>query len=253
LVRTIPSGGLIISNAAEAALERVLSRGCWTPLQRFNEAAGWRAEGDDASGQLRICCGADEMGATQWGMSGDCNRNNALAALLAARHVGVPIASGLQALASFAGVRRRLEWRGEAAGVAVYDDFAHHPTAIAATLAALRGRVGAARIIAALEPRSNTMKQGVMKDALAPSLAAADAVFCCAAGLDWDAAAALAPLGDKAVVAADIDQLTKLITTAARPGDHVLLMSNGAFGGVHDKLLAALAHREGASGAPEDC
>jgi UDP-N-acetylmuramate: L-alanyl-gamma-D-glutamyl-meso-diaminopimelate ligase len=245
-VRTIPSSGLVVSNAAEPALERVLQRGCWTPVERFNTTAGWHATGDDASGQLVIRQGEKVLGEVVWQLCGNHNRNNALAALLAARHAGVPLEHGLAALASFANVKRRLEVRGMANGVTVYDDFAHHPTAIATTLAGLRGKLGDAassggRILAVLEPRSNTMKRGALKDALAGSLQLADRVFCYSAKLGWDAAAALAPLGDKASVSEDLPELVARIAGAARPGDHVLVMSNGGFDGIHDKLLAALA------------
>ncbi len=242
LVRTIPGNGLVVSNAGEAALERVLQRGCWTPVERFNDPAGWHADGDDASGQLFIRQGETEIGAISWQLAGNHNRNNALAALLAARHAGVPLAQGLEALTRFENVRRRLEVRGNVSGVTVYDDFAHHPTAIATTLEGLRGKVGTQRrILAVLEPRSNTMKLGTMKAALPGSLVAADLVFCYGANLGWDAAAALAPLGDKAQVSDDLDDLVRRITAASRPGDQILVMSNGGFGGIHDKLLAALA------------
>jgi UDP-N-acetylmuramate: L-alanyl-gamma-D-glutamyl-meso-diaminopimelate ligase len=174
------------------------------------------------------------------GLSGAHNRLNALAALLAARHVGVAFAQGLAALAAFENVKRRMELRGTVRGVAVYDDFAHHPTAIASTLAGLRRKVAGARILAVLEPRSNTMKLGVMKALLPASLADADQVFCYAANLGWDAAEVLAPLGEKAIVEADLEQLVAQIAGAARAGDQVLVMSNGGFGGIHEKLLAAL-------------
>jgi UDP-N-acetylmuramate: L-alanyl-gamma-D-glutamyl-meso-diaminopimelate ligase len=239
-VRTIPSNGLIVSNAAEPALERVLKRGCWTPIERFNDPAGWRASGDDAAGSLIIHGKDGEVGRIRWQMAGAHNRNNALAALLAARHAGVPLERGLEALGRFENVKRRLEVRGQARGVTVYDDFAHHPTAIAATIAALRGRVGKARIFAIFEPRSNTMKLGALKDALPGSLSEADRVFCYSANLGWDASAALAPLGEKAQVSADLDELVRSVVAAARPGDHLLVMSNGAFGGIHQKLLDAL-------------
>ncbi len=176
---------------------------------------------------------------------------NALAALAAARHVGVPVAHGLAALARFGGVKRRMEMRGVVRGVTVYDDFAHHPTAIATTLDGLRRTVGAARILAVLEPRSNTMKMGAVKDALPGSLAAADRVFCYAANLGWDVAGALAPLRDKAIVRDDLAALIAAIVAEARPGDHVLVMSNGGFGGIHDKLLQRLAaSATAASAAP---
>lgn len=243
LVRTIPGNGLIVANAAEAALDRVLQRGCWTPVEPFNTAAGWHAVGDDAHGQLSIRCGEETIGTISWQIAGKHNANNAIAALLAARHAGVPLQRGMEALARFENVKRRLEVRGMAGGVTVYDDFAHHPTAIATTLAGLRGRVGTARILAVLEPRSNTMKLGAMKDALPGSLRDADRVFCYSANLGWDAAAALAPLGDKAETCGDLAALVARIAAVSRSGDHVLIMSNGGFGGIHEKLLAALAGR----------
>jgi UDP-N-acetylmuramate: L-alanyl-gamma-D-glutamyl-meso-diaminopimelate ligase len=242
LVRTIPGNGLVVTNAAESALERVLQRGCWTPVERFNDPAGWHADGDDAGGQLVIWQGETEIGAISWQLAGNHNRNNALAALLAARHAGVALAQGLEALTRFENVRRRLEVRGNVNGVTVYDDFAHHPTAIATTLEGLRGKVGAQRrILAVLEPRSNTMKLGTMKAALPGSLVAADLVFCYGANLGWDAVAALAPLGDKAQVSNDLDELVRRITAATHPGDQILVMSNGGFGGIHAKLLSTLA------------
>ena len=155
--------------------------------------------------------------------------------------MGVPVAHGLAALSEFRGVKRRLELRGVAHGVSVYDDFAHHPTAIATTLDGLRRKVGGARILAVLEPRSNTMKMGAVKDALPGSLTAADRVFCYAANLGWDVGAAMAPLGAKAAVYNDLPALVQAIAAEARPGDHILVMSNGGFGGVHEKLLARLA------------
>ncbi len=241
-VRTLPRNGVIVSNAAEQSLERVLARGCWTSIKRFNDFAGWRAEGDDRDGSLQLVNGSEVVGSTHWELSGHHNRSNAVAALLAAEHVGVPLARGLAALSRFKSVKRRLEWRGCVAGVTVYDDFAHHPTAIATTIAGLRGRVGAAaRILAVIELRSNTMKLGVMRDRLAPSLADANLVFCCSSGVSWDAAATLASLSDQATVVDRVELLIDQIVVAARPGDHVLVMSNGGFGGIHDRLLAALA------------
>ncbi len=244
-VRIIPSNGLIISNAAEASLERVLARGCWAAVERFNPPAGWRCDGSDTDGSLRLMAGREEIGGTIWKLNGEHNRANATAALLAARHVGVPFDQGLQALSRFDNVKRRLELRGTVRGISVYDDFAHHPTAIATTLAGLRHKVGAGahapRILAVLEPRSNTMKLGVMKAQLPASLADADRVFCYSANLGWNVAEALAPLGDRALVADDLDELVQRIVAAARSGDQILVMSNGGFGGIHGKLLAALA------------
>ena len=243
LVRTLPRNGLIVANAAEASLERVLARGVWTPVERFNDPAGWRTEGDDASGALRLYQGAQLIGEAGWALTGEHNRANAVAALLAARHVGVPLDKGLEALSRFANVKRRMEVRGTVGGVTVYDDFAHHPTAIATTVAGLRRKVGDARILAVLEPRSNTMKLGVMKDQLPASLVDADAVYCYGANLGWDAGAALSPMGAKAMVANDLDALVARIAADARPGDHVLVMSNGGFGGIHEHLLEALKVR----------
>ena len=220
LVRTLPASGLIVSNGNEAALERVLARACWTPVERFNPPGGYRVSGDDASGELILHGPEGEIGRSQWALTGEHNRANACAALLAARHVGVGFTHGLAALSRFANVKRRLETRGEAAGVTVYDDFAHHPTALATTLAVLRRKVGSARILAVFEPRSNTMKLGTMKAQLPASLADADLAFCYSGGLDWDAAATLAPLGAKAQVHADLDALVAAIAAQARPGDH---------------------------------
>lgn len=240
LVRTLPRSGLIVANAAESSLQRVLARGAWTPVERFNVADAWRAEGDDASGQLALFNGLVEVGRTHWTLTGEHNRANAVAALLAARHVGVPFDKGLAAISSFASVRRRMEIRGVANGVTVYDDFAHHPTAIATTVAGLRRKVGDARILAVLEPRSNTMKLGVMKEQLPASLAEVDLAFCYGANLGWDASAALSPMGAKACVEEDLDRLVERVRQVARAGDHVLVMSNGGFGGIHGKLLEAL-------------
>lgn len=240
LVRTLPGNGLIVSNAAENSLERVLQKGCWTPLERFNDEAGYRVTGNDADGQLVFSGKNGEIGRTIWSLSGEHNRANACAALLAARHVGVPFDKGLEALSSFINVKRRMEVRGEVRGITVYDDFAHHPTAIATTVAGLRRKVGTTRILAVLEPRSNTMKLGTMKSQLPLSLAEVDATFCYAANLGWDAREALAPLGEKAVVEDDLDILVAKIVAEARAGDQILVMSNGGFGGIHSKLLTAL-------------
>ncbi|MFZ5558240.1 MAG: UDP-N-acetylmuramate:L-alanyl-gamma-D-glutamyl-meso-diaminopimelate ligase [Pseudomonadota bacterium] len=239
LVRTVPGNGLLVSNARDAALERVLAKGAWTPVERFGAADGWDAEATGTGFDVRL--DGKAQASVQWDVPGEHNRMNALAAIAAARHAGVPPVLAAEALGEFRNAKRRLEQRGIAAGVTVYDDFAHHPTAIRATLEALRGRVGAARILAVLEPRSNTMKLGVWKDALAPSLEGADAVYCYTAGLGWDAAGALAVLGAKSACRDDLEALVEAVASAARPGDHVLVMSNGGFGGIHDKLLARLA------------
>ena len=241
LVRTLPGNGLIVANAAEPALDRVLERGCWTPVEVFNGAAGWQAMAVNGGGGFEVSLRGERVGRVEhFALPGDHNRANALAALAAARHAGVPVAVGLRALESFKGVRRRLEIRGRVRGVTVIDDFAHHPTAIRVTLEGLRQRVGAARILAVLEPRSNTMKLGTMKAQLPDSLAGAEATYCYSGNLGWDAALALAPLGTRARVFDDLDQLVAAVAADARAGDQVLIMSNGGFGGVHEKLLSAL-------------
>jgi len=243
LVRTIPASGRIIANAAEASLERVLARGCWSELERFGEAAKWSVtcEADEAEASFSL--DGAVVGRAAMPMPGSHNRSNALAAIAAARHVGVAPAQSIASLARFEGIKRRMEKRGVAGDVAVYDDFAHHPTAIALTVDGLRRREPKGRILAVLEPRSNTMKLGVMKDRLPESLELADFTYCYAKGLGWDVAAALAPLGERAVTFEDFDALVARVAADARCGDHILVMSNGGFGGIHDKLLAALEPR----------
>lgn len=241
LVRTIPANGLIISNGREASLARTLARGAWTPVSQFGVAEGWQAGAADGDGSFEVALAGRSFGHVRWSLLGEHNRMNALAAIAAARHVGVTPEVAIEALAGFRNVKRRMEVRGVANGVTVYDDFAHHPTAIATTLAGLRHKVGSARILAVLEPRSNTMKLGAMKAALPDSLRDADASFCYGANLGWDPVEALASMGDKAHSFTDLTALVDAIAHAARPGDHVLVMSNGGFGGVHDKLLGRLA------------
>ena len=249
LVRTVPGAGLIVSNGADANLARVLARGVWTPVEHFGSAGGWEAGAQSADGRFNVSFNGKPQGEVQWDLLGAHHQLNALAALAAARHAGVAPAVAIEALAAFENVKRRLELRGTVNGISVYDDFAHHPTAIRTTLEGLRGKTSQslqpARIFAVLEPRSNTMKLGVMKDALADSLAAADRVFCYAAGLGWDPTAALAPLGAKAEIHHDMEKLVTAIAEAAQPGDQVLVMSNGGFGGIHDKLLHRLGGTRG--------
>ncbi len=239
LVRTVPGNGLIVSNGGDANLDRVLARGCWTPIERFGIATGWQADARYADGFEVLFNGAPQ-GRVRWDIIGEHNVANALAAIAAARHAGVPASVAIEALTTFKNVKRRMETKGVVNGVTVYDDFAHHPTAIATTIAGLRTKIGKARLIAVLEPRSNTMKQGALKDQLAASLQAADQVFCYSAGLGWDAAAVLASLGERVSVSDDFDQLLTQIMLAVRSGDHVLIMSNGGFGGIHGKLLKRL-------------
>jgi UDP-N-acetylmuramate: L-alanyl-gamma-D-glutamyl-meso-diaminopimelate ligase len=238
-IRTLPAAGRLVVNGDDAALARVLARGCWTPAEYFGVASGWHAGG--VTDRFEVWRGSERCGEVKWTQLGEHNRANALAAIAAADHVGILPGDAIEALASFAGVKRRMEVRGVVRNITVYDDFAHHPTAIRATLEGLRSAVASERILAVLEPRSNTMKLGVMKDALPPSLAAADLVFCYGASLGWDAAAVLAPLGARVLVHDDLPQLIESIARAARAGDHVLIMSNGAFGGIHEQLMARLA------------
>ena len=218
----------------------MLARGCWTPVERFGEQGEWSCGPVDRDGSCDILLINMPQGRLNWSLLGEHNRMNALAAIAAARHVGVPPAVAIDALSRFANVKRRMEVKGVAGGVTVYDDFAHHPTAIATTLAGLRAKVGTARILAVLEPRSNTMKLGTMKAELPGSLAQADRVYCYSANLGWDPAEALAPLGEQARTFDQLDTLVATVCADARPGDHVLVMSNGGFGGVHGKLLAGL-------------
>ncbi|MGH8701132.1 MAG: UDP-N-acetylmuramate:L-alanyl-gamma-D-glutamyl-meso-diaminopimelate ligase [Burkholderiales bacterium] len=239
-VRTLPASGLIVANGADAALARVLARGCYTTVERFGVADGWAAAAVGADG-FDVLWQGKLQGRVQWALQGAHNQANALAAFAAARHCGVAPAQAIAALGAFEGVRRRMEMRGVAGGVTVYDDFAHHPTAIAATLEGLRAKVNHSRIVAVLEPRSSTMKAGVMKDRLAASLAGADRIYCYSAGLQWDAAAVLAPLGAKAEAYADFDRLLAAVAGSAKAGDHIVIMSNGGFNGIHEKLLARLA------------
>jgi UDP-N-acetylmuramate: L-alanyl-gamma-D-glutamyl-meso-diaminopimelate ligase len=239
-VRILPKSGLIVANGQDEALERVLTQGCWTPVEHFGVDGDWQAGAPDAENGFEVRWRNDALGRVRWSQAGGHNRLNALAAIAAARHAGVEPGRAIEALASFKGVRRRLELRGTVRGVAVYDDFAHHPTAIRATLEGLRAQPGAGRILAVLEPRSNTMKLGIMKDRLAASLAGADRAYVYAADLGWDAAAALQPLGERARSFEQLDALVAAVAAEARPGDRVLVMSNGGFGGVHGKLLTAI-------------
>jgi UDP-N-acetylmuramate: L-alanyl-gamma-D-glutamyl-meso-diaminopimelate ligase len=251
LVRTVPGSGRLVVNATEESLRRVLAQGCWSELARFGTGGEWQAQGPhDAFDVLR---NGERIGRVEWALTGLHNQMNALAAIAASEHVGVAPAAAADALGSFRNVRRRMELRGSvprgAAEIRVYDDFAHHPSAIRTTLDGLRSKLDAdgksgERILAVFEPRSNTMKLGTMAAQLPWSLEAADLSFCHSGGLDWDAAAALAPLGTRAQVAADIESLVAQVVAAARPGDHVVCMSNGGFGGVHEKLLSALGARE---------
>ena len=240
LVRTVPGSGRLVVNGLEESLARVLAQGCWSQVRTFGAGGNdWVAEGEPS--HFKVMQGGQAVAQVSWALGGVHNQLNALAALAAAEHVGVAPALAAQALAGFENVKRRMEVRGTVGGITVYDDFAHHPTAIRTTVDGLRRQVGSARILAVFEPRSNTMKLGAMKSQLPWSLEQADLAFCHSAGLDWDAAQALAPMGARASVAGDITQLLDQLVRAARPGDHILCMSNGSFGGVHERLLKALA------------
>jgi UDP-N-acetylmuramate: L-alanyl-gamma-D-glutamyl-meso-diaminopimelate ligase len=249
LMRMIPSSGRVLSNAAEPRLEEVLAMGCWTPRESFSAdaepAADWSARLEAADGSsFSVLFRGETVGQVSWPLIGRHNVDNALAAVAAARHAGVEPGLAAAALGEFRGVRRRMEVRGAVAGITVYDDFAHHPTAIRSTLDGLRRRVGKARIVAVLEPRSNTMKRGVHRGELAASLADADRVWIHRpADLGWDLGEVAAQIGPQADVAGDVDALAATLAAELRPGDHVLIMSNGSFEGLHGKLLAALGAR----------
>ena len=242
LMRTVPSSGLAVVNGGDAHLKETLAMGCWTPVETFADG-DWRAHYLQADGsEFQVFFKEQAQGMVRWELLGEHNVNNALAAIAAARHAGVPVAHAVEALAAFKGVKRRMQLRGVVRDVAVYDDFAHHPTAITTTLAGLRAKVGAARIIALLEPRSNTMRMGTHKAQLATALQAADVVLLYQPqGLGWDLADVVAQIGDKAQLVQDIDALATQVAQLAAAGDHILVMSNGGFGGIHDKLLAGLA------------
>jgi UDP-N-acetylmuramate: L-alanyl-gamma-D-glutamyl-meso-diaminopimelate ligase len=239
-VRTLSHAARIVVNAGDVALGRVLDRGCWSELVRFGEGGAWQVERE---APFRVLHDGAVVGELEIGLPGHHNRLNALAALVASGHVGVAPDAALRALKRFQGVKRRLEERGTVDGVIVIDDFAHHPTAIRETIGALRAQRGATRILAILEPRSNTMKLGAMKAALADSLVGADRVFCYAGGINWDVGGALAPLGARATVMTEIDRLADAIVAEARTGDQLLVMSNGGFCGVHGLLLDRLRER----------
>jgi UDP-N-acetylmuramate: L-alanyl-gamma-D-glutamyl-meso-diaminopimelate ligase len=243
LVRTVPAKGRLVVNAREDSLQRVLAMGCWSEVLRFGarkeEPGALRARGEPHA--FDVLRGSLKIARVEWPLLGEHNQLNALAAIAAAEHVGVAPEVAARALASFENVRRRLELRGEVNGIKVYDDFAHHPTAMRTTVNGLRRKVGVQRILAVFEPRSNTMKLGAMKAQLPWSLEEADLAFCHSGGLTWNAEEALAPMGKQAVVCNTIEALVARVVATARPGDHILCMSNGGFGGVHAKLLEALA------------
>ena len=256
LVRTVPQSGRIVWNSADAALQATLAMGCWTPLEGFDRARGngatWSAvaapDAEDFS-RFEVMEGGRSRGVVEWELIGTHNVDNALAAIAAARHAGVPVEHSIAALRHFRGIARRMQLRAEVDGIRVYDDFAHHPTAIETTLDGLRRRVGAQRIVAVLEPRSNTMRMGVHRSTLAPSLERADEVWLYApADLGWDAGDVVRALGSRGRIASDVDQLAADLARSLQRGDNVLIMSNGGFGGLHGKLIAALHRRGSQSG-----
>ncbi len=248
LVRTVPGSGRVVVNGLEESLDRVLHAGCWSEVRSFGAAVSdFSAAGEPDA--FDVLLRGEKVARVEWGLTGVHNQLNALAAIAAAEHVGVAPADAARALGSFQNVRRRMEVRGTVAraggAITVYVDFAHHPTAIRTTLVGLQRKLRASgdtgRIVAVFEPRSNTMKLGTMKSQLPWSLEAADLAFCHSGGLDWDAAEALAPMAARARVAANIDTLVQQVVAATRPGDHIVCMSNGGFGGIHSRLLGALA------------
>ena len=245
LVRTVPGNGLIISNASDANLDSVLERGCWTPVETISLQAGaaqWQGQKQSADGRcFDVLLDGRHRGTVNWDQLGDHSVHNALAAIAAARHAGVPLAQSIAALGEFRGVKRRLEVRGEVNGITVYDDFAHHPTAIATTLQGLRRRVGDARILLLLEPRSNTMRMGVHRDSLATSMQGADCIWLRQPDdIEWSLSDEMHACEMPVVIKESIAAITADVVSKAQPGDHILVMSNGAFGGIHEKIVKAL-------------
>ncbi len=259
LVRTVPANGLVVANGTEPNLANAIDKGCWTPVEYFGPGMQWDYRRGADERQFVVRCDEVDRGLVSWTQTGAHNKMNALAAIAAARHAGVPVKIAIEALNLFDGVARRMEIRGVIGGsvesggiengITVYDDFAHHPTAIATTLAGLRSRVKNQRIIAVLEPRSNTMKLGAMRNALPGSLANADLVFIYAHNLGWDADETFTPIHAKSTVLDDLDQLVASIMAIAKPNDHIVVMSNGGFGGVHEKILRALKIKTAAVGS----
>ena len=265
LLRTVPAAGRLVVNGDDPELATTLKAGCWTPVETFGAGGHAAAGGGGAAGaavapdagsdwsardeggesaHFAVYFRGSKVAEVKWALLGKHNVMNALAAIAAAAHVGVEPARAALALSEFRGVKRRMEVRGVVGGVTVYDDFAHHPTAIETTVGGLRARVGGARIVAVLEPRSNTMKLGVHRDQLAPALQQADrAWFLAAPDLGWDLPAAMAPLGGRVGFADTVDALVQKLADEAKPGDQILIMSNGGFGGLHEKLLAELRKR----------
>jgi UDP-N-acetylmuramate: L-alanyl-gamma-D-glutamyl-meso-diaminopimelate ligase len=249
LVRTVPKSGCLVVNNQEESLQRVIARGCWSGIERFGQGGNWTLT-DTVNDGFNVLQAGKVVAEVNWApnasVAGRHNQMNALAAIVAAHHIGIDPKDSAQALASFKNVKRRLEVIGTAQGITIYDDFAHHPTAITTTVDGLRRRIGKGRLLAVLEPRSNTMKLGVMKSQLPESLKDADLVFGYGAkegkdALGWDLSESLSPLGQKAKAFNNLEQLVQAVVSSAQTGDHILVMSNGGFGGVHRKILAALS------------
>ena len=248
LMRIVPEKGLIVVNGEESNIQDVLDKGCWTPTECFSSdmhaenKTGWGSRYVKPDGsEFEVLFDGEILGKVSWNLLGKHNVSNALSAIAAARHAGVPVNYAVEALAEFKGIKRRMELRGTVHGISVYDDFAHHPTAIETTLKGLRSNVSESKIIAILEPRSNTMRLGIHKQTLAKSLETADQILLFQPkGIDWDMGEVLNSLGEKASLHNEIDQLVGFVANTANSGDHILVMSNGGFGGIHDKLLSAL-------------
>ena len=254
LMRIVPEKGLVIVNSEESNIQDVLDKGCWTPQEQFTSTydvpenpQGWACDYINPEGsEFEVMFNGESMGLVKWSLLGKHNVSNALAAIAAARHAGVPVKHAIDALAEFKGIKRRMELRGEVNGIKVYDDFAHHPTAIETTLKGLRANVSKSKIIAILEPRSNTMRLGTHKKLLAKSLEVADEIILFQPkGLDWDMGEVLNSLGEKANLYNDINELISSLINSVKSGDNILIMSNGGFGGIHEKLLSALETNNG--------
>ena len=245
LVRTIPGSGLIVSPSDDEALNEVLAMGAWTPIESFGPDGQWQARPLEADGsRFEVLCNGAPQGEVKWSLTGEHNTANALAAIAAARHAGIPATTSIEALARFENVKRRMELRAEIDGMHVYDDFAHHPTAIETTLQGLRRQVGDARIVAVLEPRSNTMRMGIHAESLPASLETADEILIFSPpSLEWDADPVFAPLGEKAQIHDQTESIVNWMRRNARPGDQILIMSNGGFEGIHQRIVDALQER----------
>ena len=246
VIRTVPSEGLIISPPGEAAIEQTIDMGCWTPRQTIGiEQGDLQATISKADGsEFKVRYQGEHQADVRWSMLGEHNVCNALAAMAAAHHVGVTFEHASEALAEFEGIKRRMELVGEVDNIRLYDDFAHHPTAISTTVNGLRANIGERRLIAILEPRSNTMKMGVHKDSLGASLQEADQILLFEQGeMDWSLSSIAEQLGEKASVYQSIDDIVKVVSQQAQSGDEILVMSNGGFGGIHQRILTALTQR----------